>query len=62
MPTFLTNVDKKFKILMSKSNITVKELLELKTFIIEEYENDTYIDITELSNLQIKIPLIDEEI
>lgn len=60
MPTFLTNVDKKFKLLMKKKNITITELLELKTFIIEEYENDTIIDIINLDKLQTRINIIDD--
>lgn len=58
MPTFLTNVDKKFKLLMKKKNITIPELLELKTFIIEEYENDTIIDIIDLDKLQTRIDIM----
>lgn len=48
MPTFLNDIDDKFKKILSKKNISRTDLLELKSSIIEAYENDTIIDIERL--------------
>jgi hypothetical protein len=48
MPTFLVEIDKKINSLLSKKNITKNDIIELKTFIIAAYENDTIIDIKQL--------------
>jgi hypothetical protein len=55
MPTFLTELDNKFNLLLKKKAILKKDLLDLKSFIINEYENDNRIDIEELKNCQRKI-------
>jgi hypothetical protein len=47
------NIDDKFNdILSRKKTISVKDLIELKSFIIEAYENDTVIDIDNLQKSQ----------
>ena len=48
MPAFLVEIDKKINSLLSKKNITKNDIIELKTFIIAAYENDTIIDIKQL--------------
>ena len=55
MPSFLTEIDDKFNLLLKKKTIIKNDLLELKMFIINVYENDTSIDIDELKNYQRKI-------
>jgi hypothetical protein len=52
MPTFLSNIDNKFKILLSKEKVSRNDLLELKSLIIEEYEKDTDMDIKKLQESQ----------
>jgi hypothetical protein len=52
MPTFLSNIDNKFKILLSKEKVSRNDLLELKSSIIEEYEKDTDMDIKNLQKSQ----------
>jgi hypothetical protein len=37
---------------MSKKTITRKDLLELKSFIIEAYDNDGILDLEEMNNMQ----------
>lgn len=47
------NIDDKFNdILSTKKTISVKDLIELKTFIIEAYTNDTILDINTLQKSQ----------
>lgn len=57
MPSFLTEIDERFNILLKKKSIIKTDLLELKTFIINIYETDTSININELKNYQRKIYL-----
>ena len=53
MPSFLINIDDKFNDILTKKNIISKnDLIELKTFIIEAYENDTMKDIINLQKSQ----------
>jgi hypothetical protein len=53
MPSFLVNIDDKFNDILSKKKIiSMKDLIELKSFIIEAYENDTLIDINNLQKSQ----------
>ena len=53
MPSFLINIDDKFNDILSKKKIISKnDLMELKSFIIEAYENDTMIDIINLQKSQ----------
>jgi hypothetical protein len=53
MPSFLMNIDDKFNdILSRKKTISVKDLIELKSFIIEAYSNDTMLDIITLQKSQ----------
>ena len=53
MPSFLVNIDDKFNDILSKKKIiSMKDLIELKSFIIEAYENDTLIDISNLQKSQ----------
>jgi hypothetical protein len=53
MPSFLINIDDKFNDILSKKKIiSMKDLIELKSFIIEAYENDTLIDINNLQKSQ----------
>jgi hypothetical protein len=53
MPSFLINIDDKFNDILTKKNIISKnDLIELKTFIIEAYENDTMKDILNLQKSQ----------
>jgi hypothetical protein len=53
MPSFLINIDDKFNDILSKKKIiSMKDLIELKSFIIEAYENDTLIDISNLQKSQ----------
>ena len=61
MPSFLSEIDNKFNLLVKKKTILNKnDLLELKSFIINVYENDTNIDIKELKNNQRKILFNDD--
>lgn len=57
MVNFLFEVDKKFNELIIKKTITKKDLLELKSHIIEYYENDSIIDIKDLNNMQKRLIL-----
>ena len=52
MPSFLINIDAKFNNILAKKKISVNDLIELKSFIIEAYENDTVIDIDNLQKSQ----------
>ena len=53
MPSFLINIDDKFNDILSKKKIISKnDLMELKMFIIEAYENDTMTDIINLQKSQ----------
>lgn len=52
MPTFLNDIDDKFKMILSKKQISKNDLLELKSSIIEAYEKDTVIDIENLQKSQ----------
>jgi hypothetical protein len=53
MPSFLINIDDKFNDILTKKKIISKnDLIELKTFIIEAYENDTMKDIINLQKSQ----------
>jgi hypothetical protein len=52
MPTFLNDIDDKFKNILSKKQISKNDLLELKSYIIEAYENDTNMDIERLQESQ----------
>jgi hypothetical protein len=53
MPGFLIDIDDKFNdILTKKKLISKNDLIELKTFIIEAYENDTMKDIINLQKSQ----------
>ena len=61
MPSFLSEIDNKFNLIVKKKTILNKnDLLELKSFIINVYENDTNIDIKELKNNQRKILFNDD--
>jgi len=57
MPSFLGEIDRKFKCLLTKKTITTNDLLELKSFIYNEYEKDMIIDIKDMNNMQKKILL-----
>ena len=57
MPSFLGEIDRKFKFLMTKKTITSKDLLELKSFIFNEYEKDMIVDIKDLNNMQKRLML-----
>ena len=49
MPSFLMNIDDIFNDMISKKKkISLNDLIELKSFIIEAYEKDTLIDINNL--------------
>lgn len=57
MPLFLGEIDRKFKFLMTKKTITSNDLLDLKSFIYNEYEKDMIVDIKDLNNMQRKLLL-----
>jgi hypothetical protein len=57
MPSFLGEIDRKFKFLMTKKTITSNDLLDLKSFIYNEYEKDMIVDIKDLNNMQKKLML-----
>jgi hypothetical protein len=57
MPSFLGEIDRKFKFLMTKKTITSNDLLDLKSFIYNEYEKDMIVDIKDLNNMQKKLLL-----
>jgi hypothetical protein len=57
MPSFLGEIDRKFKCLLTKKTITTNDLLELKSFIYNEYEKDMIIDIKDMNNMQKKLLL-----
>jgi len=50
MPSFLTSIEDEFNTILSKKNVSRKDILKLKTFIIECYENDNIIDLDEINN------------
>jgi len=53
MPSFLIDIDDKFNDILTKKKIISKnDLIELKSFIIEAYENDTMKDIINLQKSQ----------
>lgn len=53
MPSFLINIDDKFNEMISKNKkISLDDLINLKSFIIEAYEKDTLIDIKNLQKSQ----------
>jgi hypothetical protein len=52
MVNFLYQIDNKFKSLLSKKIITKTDLLELKSFIIEAYDNDGILNIKDLNDMQ----------
>jgi hypothetical protein len=52
MPSFLINVDDKFNAILLKKKISINDLIELKSFIIDAYEKDTMMDIKDLQKSQ----------
>lgn len=53
MPSFLINIDDKFNEMISKNKkISLDDLINLKSFIIDAYEKDTLIDIKNLQKSQ----------
>ena len=52
MPSFLMDVDDKFNNILLKKKISINDLIELKSFIINAYEKDTLIDIKNLQKSQ----------
>jgi hypothetical protein len=52
MPSFLIDIDNKFNDILLKKKISLNDLIELKSFIINAYENDTIIDISNLQKSQ----------
>lgn len=48
MPNFLSDIDEKFNSILKQKKISKKDLIDLKTFVIECYENDNIIDLFEL--------------
>ena len=48
MPNFLSDIDEKFNSILKQKSISRKDLIYLKTFVIECYENDNVIDLIEL--------------
>jgi hypothetical protein len=48
MPNFLSDIDEKFNSILKQKLISRKDLIHLKTFVIECYENDNVIDLIEL--------------
>jgi hypothetical protein len=57
MVNFLFQIDNKFKSLLGKKKITKSDLLELKSFIFNEYEKDMIVDIKDLNNMQKRLML-----
>ena len=57
MPTFLIEIDTKFNSILKKKNISKNDILELKSSIIEAYENDTIMDIRNLQKKQTELTL-----
>lgn len=57
MPTFLSEIDTKFNSILKKKNISKNDILELKSSIIEAYENDTIMDIRNLQKKQTELTL-----
>ena len=50
MPSFLTSIEEEVNAILSKKIVSRKDILNLKTFIIECYENDNIIDLNEINN------------
>ena len=48
MPNFLSDIDEKFNSILRQKSISKKDLIHLKSFVIECYENDNVIDLIEL--------------
>jgi hypothetical protein len=57
MPTFLSEIDDKFNTILRKKNISKNDILELKSSIIEAYENDTIMDIRNLQKARMELTL-----
>jgi len=57
MPSFLSDIDCKFNEILVQKIITKKDLIKLKSFIIEAYENDNVIEVKSLYNSMKKIEL-----
>ena len=57
MPTFFSEIDTKFNSILRKKNISKNDILELKSSIIEAYENDTIMDIRNLQKKQTVLTL-----
>jgi hypothetical protein len=57
MPSFLSDVDSKFNEILVQKTITKKDLIKLKSFIIEAYENDNVVEVKCLYNSMKKIEL-----
>ena len=57
MPSFLSDIDCKFIEILVQKIITKKDLIKLKSFIIEAYENDNVIEVKSLYNSMKKIEL-----
>lgn len=52
MPNFLSAIDERFNKILAKvdKGVTRKDILKLKTFIIDIYEKDNLIDLVEINN------------
>lgn len=58
MPSFLSDIDRKFNEILGQKIITKKDLIKLKECIIEAYENDNVIEVKTLYNNMKKIEII----
>jgi hypothetical protein len=45
---FLSDIDEKFNLILRKKTITKADLIDLKEFVIDCYENDNVIDLIEI--------------
>lgn len=56
MPSFLSDIDNVFNMILRQNNITKKDLIKLKSIIIEAYEND---NVNEVKSLYISMKKIE---
>jgi hypothetical protein len=57
MPCFLSDIDSKFNEILGQKTITKKDLINLKSFIIDVYENDNVIEVKSIYKSMRKIEI-----
>jgi len=57
MPTFLSEVDGIFNEMLKQPAITKKDLIKLKSYIMDAYENDNVSEVKSIFNLMKKLDM-----